>query len=596
MSAPPLLAVHDLVVRYPGDPATGAPDRVAVDGVSVEVRRGEIVCLVGESGAGKSTVGSAALGLLDRAARVDRGRIELDGVDLLTADEPALRALRGRRIGAIFQDPLSALNPVLSIGRQMVPAIRHATGLSARAARAKAVELLDAVAIPEPARRLRQYPHELSGGMRQRVVVAIAIAGEPDLLIADEPTTALDVSIQSELLGRIRALARERNIGVVLVTHDMAVVAGIADRVVVMRHGRVVERGETQRVLFAPEEAYTRELIAAVPLSDRKMARFGVGSEGSTRATDPAPMTGHAAVADPASAGPTDAAHDPGALLSLRGVTVEFAAPRTLRAASRAPIRAMDAVDLEVRRGEALGIVGESGSGKSTLARAACGLQPIGAGSIRYDGIDVTGLAHDRALRRRVLSMQMIFQDPFASLNPRQRVLDALVEPQAVLGRGTRASRRARALAALESVGLDPDAASRHPHAFSGGQRQRVSIARALVLEPRLLICDEPTSALDVSVQARVLDLLVELRRRLDLTLLFISHDLAVVRQLSDRIAVMHRGRVVEIGDAEALFEAPEHPYTRRLMALTPRFAPDTPLADARAVDAPDGDALAVAS
>ena len=561
MSASPLLAVHDLVVRYPGDPDTGASDRLAVDGVSVEVHRGEIVCLVGESGAGKSTVGSAALGLLDRAACVERGRIELDGTDLLRADEPTLRALRGRRIGAIFQDPLSALNPVLSIGRQMVPAIRHATGLSARAARAKAVELLDAVAIPEPAKRLRQYPHELSGGMRQRVVVAVAIAGEPDLLIADEPTTALDVSIQSELLGQIRTLARERHIGVVLVTHDMAVVAGIADRVVVMRHGRVVERGAAQRVLFSPEETYTRELIGAVPLSDRKMERF-----------EPADRS------DPGPGG------DP--LLSLAEVTVEFAAPRTLRAASRAPIRALDAVSLEVRRGEALGIVGESGSGKSTLARAACGLQPIGSGTMRYDGIDVTGLATDRALRRRVLSMQMIFQDPFASLNPRQRVLDALVEPQAVLGRGTRASRRARALEALESVGLDPDAAGRHPHAFSGGQRQRVSIARALVLEPAMLICDEPTSALDVSVQARVLDLLVELRERLDLTLLFISHDLAVVRQLSDRIAVMHRGAVVEVGDAEALFESPEHPYTRRLMALSPRFAPDTPLADARAVDA----------
>ena len=423
----PLLRVEGLRVRFPGDPDTGAPDRLAVDGASFEVGRGEIVCVVGESGAGKSTVGTAVLGLLDGAARLEAGRIVFDGVDLAGLDDARLRPLRGRRIGAVFQDPLSALNPVLSIGRQMIPAIRHATGASARGARSRAIELLARVQIPEPERCLSRYPHELSGGMRQRVVVAIAIAGDPDLLIADEPTTALDVSIQNELLHVFGDLAAEHGIGVLLVTHDMAVVAEVADRVVVMRDGRVVEQGDAQAVLFAPEHAYTRELIAAVPRSDARMVRFDVAREEALGTT--ARSSDGRASAEPA-------------LLSLRNLLVTFEAPRTLRAARPEPIRALDDVDLDVGPGEALGVVGESGSGKSTLAKVACGLLAPDAGTVHYDGVDVTNAASDRRLRRSMLSMQMIFQDPFASLDPRQRVLDALVEPQSVLGRGTRGERR----------------------------------------------------------------------------------------------------------------------------------------------------------
>ena len=452
----PLLAIDDLTVHFRGDPHAGTPDHVAVRGASLRVDRGEIVAVVGESGAGKSTVATAVLGLLDAAARIEGGRIAFEGADIAGADEATMRPLRGRRMSAVFQDPLSALNPVLRIGTQMVPAIRHATGLGARAARARAIGLLDEVRIPDPARRIDQYPHELSGGMRQRVVIATALAGEPDLLVADEPTTALDVSIQSGILRLIEDLARERNMGVLLITHDMAVVAEIATRVVVMRHGEVVEAGPKADVLFAPARPYTRALIAAVPRADAVMERYR-----------------HEAVIEP------------DAVLSLDTIRVAFEAPRTWRGKGE-PTIALDGVSLSVRRGEAMGLVGESGSGKSTLARVACGLQPIDAGTIHYEGHDLTALARNRSLRARALSMQMVFQDPFASLNPRRRVMDLLVEPQTVAGLGDgRADRREAAIAALESVGMDAAMAARYPHEFSGGQRQRISIARALVMGPR---------------------------------------------------------------------------------------------------------------
>ena len=547
---PPLLAIDDLTVRFRGDPHAGTSDHVAVRGASLRVDRGEIVAVVGESGAGKSTVATAVLGLLDRAATIDGGRVAFEGIDITGASEATMRPLRGRRIAAVFQDPLSALNPVLRIGTQMVPAIRHATGLGARAARARAIELLGEVAIPNPARRIDQYPHEFSGGMRQRVVIATALSGEPDLIVADEPTTALDVSIQSGILRLIERLARERDIGVMLITHDMAVVAEIATRVVVMRHGEVVEAGPKPDVLFRPTKPYTRELIAAVPRADTVQERYR-----------------------------REVAVDPDAALQLDGIRVTFEAPRTWRGKPE-PTVALDGVSLCVRRGEAMGLVGESGSGKSTLARVACGLQPIDAGTIHYEGTDVTGLAHDRSLRRHTRSMQMIFQDPFASLNPRRRVLDLLTEPQMVAGLGdTRAERRETAVEALRSVGMTAEAALKYPHEFSGGQRQRISIARALVMRPSLLICDEPTSALDVSVQAQVLEILGDLRERLRLTLLFISHDLAVVRQVCTSVAVMNAGRIRETGETATVFEAPSDSYTKRLVALTPRFEPGATLA-----------------
>lgn len=536
----PLLAIEGLRVRFPGDPLRGTADHIAVDRVDLTLKPGRILCVVGESGAGKSTIAAAVLGLIDPPGRIEAGRIELEGRDLATMDERAMRAVRGRRIGAIFQDPLSALNPVLTIGAQMVPAIRHATGLGPSAARDRAVELLAQVAIPEPATRLRQYPHQLSGGMRQRVVIAIAIAGSPALLVADEPTTALDVSIQAEVLDVIRDLARGRGIGVLLITHDMAVVAGIADDVAVMRHGRLVEAGPATQVLFAPREAYTRALIEAVPRPD-------AAPPPALESTDP--------------------------ILALEGVSVTFAGPRTLRAADRRKVQALDAVSLRLGRGESLGLVGESGSGKSTLARVACGLQAPDAGTVTYEGHDITALARDPRLRHHALSMQMVFQDPYASLDPRQTVLSALTEPLVLRGLA-RADRRARAVAALEAVGMTEADGAKIPHAFSGGQRQRVSIARALVMEPSLLICDEPTSALDVSVQAQVLALLADLRARLGLSLLFVSHDLAVVRQVCDRVAVMRAGRIVETGTVADIFERPSHAYTCHLIETSPRFEP----------------------
>ncbi|SEL36561.1 peptide/nickel transport system ATP-binding protein [Roseovarius nanhaiticus] len=548
----PLLDIAGLSIRYPGDALQGVADHMAVREASLTIERGQIVSVVGESGAGKSTIAAAVMRLIDAPGRIETGRIMLDGTDLAQLPEARMRGLRGRRIGAIFQDPLSSLNPVLTIGQQMIPAIMHAAEIGKSAARAKAIELLKQVAIPEPETRLRQYPHQLSGGQRQRIVIAIAISGEPDLLIADEPTTALDVSVQSEVLQVIERLARERQIGVLLITHDMAVVAEIADRVVVMQHGRVVEAGAKANVLFDPQESYTKALIASVPRSDTRMERFA----------HDAPEAGSDTIA------------------SVQNVGVVFEGPRRLRAAARREVHALSDISLSIARGESLGIVGESGSGKSTLARVICGLQPVTRGRVTYEGRDITRLAVTPAMRSEVLQMQMVFQDPFASLNPRQRVLAALVEPQMVTGKAeSRAAARDRGINALELVGLSEADGAKYPHEFSGGQRQRISIARALVLDPDFLICDEPTSALDVSVQAQVLDLLGDLRSRLNLTLLFVSHDLAVVRQLCDRIAVMQQGQIREIGETEAIFDAPQHPYTQHLLATSPKFAPGATLA-----------------
>ena len=620
--AEPVLSVSGLTVVYPGDGA----DIVAVRDVSFDLRRGEILGLIGESGAGKSTVAAAILGLVDAPGRIASGRVALDGEDLAAAAERRLRALRGRRIGAVFQDPLTALNPVLSVGRQMVWAIERVTDLRGAAARARAVELLDQVGLPEPRAQLRRYPHQLSGGMRQRVVIAIALCGDPDVLIADEPTTALDVSVQSGVLALIRRLCRERDLGVVLVTHDMAVMAQTADRLAVMRHGEILEIGPVERVLRRPEHPYVRQLIRAVPPSDRRLERFeGVGDEApevrpeppgragasparaapdapeGARGTAPAgtdprpdartPPAGAAANAAPPRRGPfsprstsADAAVEgprpdgqPGSpaaepALAVEGLRVVFPVARRLLGDGPREVVAVAGASFDVPAGQSFGVVGESGSGKSTLARAIVGLVAPSAGRVRALGQDVTRLHADRRLRRAVLGLQMIFQDPFSSLDPRQRVIDALTEPMAVHGLAPASERRGRALAALERVGLGPEAAERHPHEFSGGQRQRICIARALVMEPSVLICDEPTSALDVSVQARILNLLKDLQAERRLTLLFISHDLAVVRQMCDRVAVMARGEIVETAPTEALFDAPRHAVTRGLLERMPRF------------------------
>jgi peptide/nickel transport system ATP-binding protein len=558
-----VLTVENLTVVYP---TPGRP-LVAVDDVSLTVHRGEILGLVGESGAGKSTVGNAVARLIDSPGRIEGGAIRLAGVgDLATFTERQMCAVRGRRIGMIFQDPLTALSPVMSVGAQLARAIRLTSSLRGAAVRRRAIALLEEVGIPQPERRLRQYPHQFSGGMRQRVVIAIALAGDPGLLIADEPTTALDVSIQAEVLALIRGLAERHRAGVVLVTHDMAVISEVADRVAVMRYGRMVEAGPTAEVLSGPKADYTRALIAAVPRTDRRLDRFSL--------VDEAKSPSAAAAAWLAGGGAhTAAAGTP--IVTVDDVSVVFETGKALRPSARRRLAAVDGVSLEIAPGETFGLVGESGSGKSTLARAICGLVRPTAGTIRYRGHDRDALDRDRRLLPIRLSMQMIFQDPFSSLHPRQRVGTLLSEPLRVNGLADGAQARKIAEGLLERVGLTAADARKLPHQFSGGQRQRICIARALATRPAFLVCDEPTSALDVSVQAQVLNLMKDLQAEFGLTILFISHDLAVVRQMCDRIAVMRQGRLCEVATADALFEAPRDDYTRHLLSRMPRFATD---------------------
>ena len=540
MADPSLLSIEDLTVAYP------APVGAVVKGVSLSVRRGEVLGLAGESGAGKSTIVSAVMGLIDPPGLIASGRIALEGQTIDPTDEPAIRALRGRRIGMVFQDPLTALNPVRTVGRQLIWAVERVTDLRGGEARDRAVRLLDDVGLPEPAAQLSRYPHQLSGGMRQRVVIASAMAGDPDLLIADEPTTALDVSVQAGILDLLRRLCRERSLGVLLITHDMGVMAQTADRLAVMRYGELLEEGPIAQVVGAPRHAYVKRLIAAVPPSDRRIDRFVGVEEGE------------------APRGPLQSApRQEGRLLEAEDVRVVFPRRRRLFEGGPTEVVAVAGASLHVEAGESLGIVGESGSGKSTLARALIGLQPLGSGAVRWLGARGGSLP----------GMGMIFQDPFSSLDPRQTVGAALEEPMIVHRLGDAPARRATVRDLLERVGLDGDAALRHPHQFSGGQRQRICIARALVLRPSLLICDEPTSALDVSVQAQILNLLKDLQRDASLALVFISHDLSVVRQMCDRTLVMRAGEVVEAAPTERIFEAPAHDYTRHLLTQMPRFA-----------------------
>ncbi|WP_336697369.1 ABC transporter ATP-binding protein [Curtobacterium sp. USHLN213] len=508
----------------------------AVDDASFTVGRGEVVAVVGESGSGKSMTAMTAMGIAPDGARAT-GSIRLGDLEVLGADERTLRAARGRRVSMIFQDPSAALNPVFTVGFQLAEAVRRAEdGLDRAAVRERSLDLLRAVEVPEPERRLGQYPHELSGGQCQRVMIAMALAADPDLLIADEPTTALDVTVQAEVLGVLRRLRERTGTAILLITHDMGVVADIADRVVVMRRGSVVETGSASAVFAAPAADYTRELLAAVP-------RMGTGVVQEAR-VDPA-----AEVAAP--------------VLDVRHLVVEYGG------ALRGRFRAVDDVSFTVGRGEIVGLVGESGSGKTTIGRAAVGLAPITAGAVLVEGTDVAGAhrASRRAMRRRV---GVVFQNPLRSLNPRYTVGQTVAEPlRQILGLPADEVRE-RVERLLADVGLDGGFRERFPHELSGGQRQRVAIARAVALDPALLIADEPTSALDVSVQARVLDVFRELQERLGFACLFVTHDLAVVDTLCDRVVVLHGGRVAEQGSRDAILRAPQDPYTRRLIQAAP--------------------------
>jgi ABC-type glutathione transport system ATPase component len=529
-----VLSIADLSVSLPA----GADRDHAVSGVSLTVNANEIVCLVGESGSGKSMIAHTILGLLPPGVAVAGGAVTLCGRDIATASEAELRAVRGRDAAMIFQEPLSALNPLKRVGAQIAEAIRVQAPATPRAAVAARVgALIEAVGLSDPARIRDSFPFALSGGQRQRVMIAIAMANNPALLVADEPTTALDVTTQAQILALIRRLQGERRMGVLLITHDFGVVAEIADRVVVMRDGRVVEQGSAEAVLTAPRDPYTRALIAAVPHSNRRPPR-------STSISTARPP-----------------------ILEIEALSKTF----TLRQGWLRPPRqvvAADALSLTLAAGETVAVVGESGSGKSTLGQMILRLAKPDSGRVTFEGQDLLALRGEalRAARRRI---QIVFQDPFAALNPRQRVGDAIARgPMAYGVPKDQAVAEARAL--LDRVGLKASAAGRFPHEFSGGQRQRICIARALALKPRVLVADEAVSALDVSVQARVLDLLAELRAEYNLAMLFITHDLRIAARIADRVAVMRQGRIVEAGPAEAVFAAPEHAYTRGLLAAMP--------------------------
>jgi peptide/nickel transport system ATP-binding protein len=623
-----LLRVEDLHVHF----HTGRGVVRAVEGISYEVRRGEVLAIVGESGCGKSVSSLAVMGLLSKpAGRVAKGRILFEGRDLLALSDEEMRAIRGRDVAMIFQEPMTSLNPVLTIGLQiMEPLVIH-LGMGEAEARARALELLGQVGITDPERRLDQYPHQLSGGMRQRVMIAIGLACNPKLIIADEPTTALDVTIQAQILELMKELSARLGIAIVIITHNLGIVARYADRVAVMYAARIVEKGTAEDVFLRPRHPYAVGLMRSVPrLDEPKGARLAT-IEGlppdlrsppeGCRFAPRCPMRAEACARDPELAeaepghlaacwrsgelgaggpgasiyGAADEAPPPPppsdeALLRVEGLRKHFPVSRrtSLFRSETVLIRAVDDVSFSIRRGETLGLVGESGCGKTTVGRSVLRLDEPTAGEIVLDGTDIAHLppAALRPVRRR---MQVVFQDPFSSLNPRMTIGQIIAEPMLVHGIvPDREAARRRVEELLAGVGLFAHMAERYPHEMSGGQRQRVGIARALAMEPDFVVCDEPVSALDVSIQGQIINLLEDLKARLGLTFLFIAHDLAVVRHISDRIVVMYLGRVMEVAEREALYGDPLHPYTKALLDAAP--VPDPVVERRRAARALGGE------
>jgi len=534
----------------------------AAKNINIQVSKGEILGLVGESGSGKSTVGNAIINLIDEPGKVSSGSIFLGDINI-HKDPESIVKYRGKKIGLIFQDPQTSLNPIFTIGEQLIETIQTHLNLNTEEAKTKAINLLKEVGIKDAEKRFDNYPHQFSGGMRQRVVISLALCCEPELLIADEPTTALDVSIQSQILDLIKTLTKERNLAVILITHDMGVISETTDRVAVMKNGDLVEIGPTKEILTKPKEIYTKSLVSSVPPTNKKINRFKIiekenKSQKETNIKILNRWTKKEIVNQD--------------LVQIKNLSKTFD-DSFFTESSKNAVMAVDDVSFDIKEGQSFGLVGESGSGKSTIAKMIVNLFRPSAGDIYFDNVCITKIKNKKEMLKFRKQIQMIFQDPYSSLNGRLKVKDIVAEP-IKLHNSSISSRDIDSYIydLLESVELTQQSAERYPHEFSGGQRQRISIARALATQPRLLVCDEPTSALDVSIQAQILNLLKDLQEQLNLTILFISHDLPVVRQMCDRIAVLKNGKLCEISMTEELFKNPSHEYTKELLTLMPKI------------------------
>ncbi|GAA4432528.1 ABC transporter ATP-binding protein [Bremerella cremea] len=593
-----LLKVDNLQTYFHGEETVKA-----VDGISFSLDEGETLGIVGESGSGKSVTSLSIMQLLSRNAKIEGGTISFLGTDLVRLPDPAMRKIRGKDISMIFQEPMTSLNPVFTVGSQVMEAIQLHQQVSKKEAREKTIQLFDEVGIPEPHKRVDYYPHQMSGGQKQRVMIAMALSCNPKLLIADEPTTALDVTIQAQILDILRRLRDSRGMSILFITHDLGVIAEIADHVLVMYRGNIVEHGDIHQIFENPKHPYTKGLLACRPRLDTKFRRLPTVSDfmdskqtptgieitekemtpekfdqlmvtGRGRLLHPKPQLeaiGHKWRDDVYSADTKCVPDNENPLLSVRDLKVHFPIRKGIFSRVQGHVKAVDGVSFDVYRGQTLGLVGESGCGKTTTGRAILRLIEPTSGTVEFEGIDVRSL-RGKALREMRKKIQIIFQDPYGSLNPRMTIESAVCEPMVIQGiGGSKKDQRDRAAYLMNEVGMNPDHLRRYPHEFSGGQRQRICIARALAVEPDFLVCDESVSALDVSVQAQVLNLLKDLQEKLGLTYIFISHDLSVVKFMADMMAVMNAGEIVEFGPAEDIYANPKEEYTRKLINATPR-------------------------